>query len=188
MAAPIFVCRSTGQFTTEGIYMRGVEKKEKMGRWLIMDIEELKELLFFIEEVNQDNTIRWDIPIGDGKWSINEIISHIWLWDKYSLNLMLPMVRQGVVLRFIDQSVINSNAEAFAKTLPHKNELIELLKETRKELITDCKKIQEKNIHFYIGKKEHNIATFVSKFITSHDKHHIKQIEEFIQRSKTLTH
>lgn len=149
-----------------------------------MEIEELKDLLVFIQVINKDTRTQWDLPIGAGKWSINEIVSHIWLWDKYSLNLMLPLMKQGVTLRFIDQSAVNSNADSFAKTLKHKDELIELLKDTRRKLITECKRIHEENVQFYVGKNEHNIVTFVKQFITSHDKHHIKQIEEFISRGK----
>jgi hypothetical protein len=146
-------------------------------------IQELNDLVLFVEELSQNDTVRWDVSIENGKWSINDIISHIWLWDKYSLSLMIPLIRHGVTLRFIDQTAINSNAESFARTLQHKGQLIENFIETRRELIIKCKDILHENVKFFVGKKEHNIETYVKKFITTHDKHHMNQIGVFISKS-----
>lgn len=146
-----------------------------------MGIRQLNDLVFFIEELNEDNNIELDQPTELGKWSISEIISHLWLWDKYSLDLMLPLVQQGVTLKFIDHTAINSNAESFAKTLQNKTELIQLFKETRNELIATCNSINE-DLSFYVGKREYNIESYVQKFITSHDQHHMKQIKGYLEK------
>jgi hypothetical protein len=121
-----------------------------------MAIQELKEFILFIERLNRESEVDWSIPIKPGKWCINEIISHIWLWDKYSLDLMLPLMREGASLRFIDQGAINSNAESFSRTLKNSNELIHIFNETRNELITNSAAIDNK-IQFYVGKKEYNL-------------------------------
>lgn len=148
-----------------------------------MGVQQLKDLVSFIEEVTEDNNIELDQSIEIGKWSISEIISHIWLWDKYSLDLMLPVVRQGVTLNFVEHTAINSNAESFAKTLQNKAELIQLFKKTRKELIAKCNSINE-DLSFYVGKREYNIVSYVQKFISSHDDHHMKQIKGYIEKRK----
>jgi hypothetical protein len=144
-----------------------------------MAIQELKDLIFFIERLSRESNVDWSVPINPRKWCINEIISHIWLWDKYSLDLMLPLMREGATLRFIDQGAINSNAESFSRTLKNSNELIHIFNKTRNKLINNSAAIDNK-IQFYVGKKEYNIESYIKKFITSHDQHHMQQIEEFL--------
>ncbi len=144
-----------------------------------MVIQELKNFILFIERLSRESEVDWSIPINHGKWCINEIISHLWLWDKYSLDLMLPLMREGATLRFIDHSAINSNAESFSRTLKNSDELIHIFNKTRNELITNSAVIDNK-IQFYVGKKKYNIESYIKKFITSHDQYHMQQIEEFI--------
>lgn len=150
-----------------------------------MDTQGLKQFMLFVEEISKDAAVRWDTPIAPGKWSIAEIVSHIWLWDQYSLHLMLPLMREGVTLRFIDQAAINSNAESFARAGMHRDELIRAWKETRNELITRCKSIPD-DLTFYVGRKKHNIETYVQTFIVSHDIHHMDQIKDYIRMSRPL--
>ena len=110
-------------------------------------------------------------------------IHHIWLWDKYSHYLMFPLMREGSVLSFIDQTAMNSNAESFAKTLKSKEDLIDVFKETRTSLIQESNEILRVNVKFYVGKREHTIESYVEKFIIRHDKHHIGQIDRFIRKT-----
>ncbi|WP_227872308.1 DinB family protein [Paenibacillus albus] len=37
-------------------------------------------------------------PISEGKWSIREIVGHLFYWDKLSLETMVPLMVHGATL------------------------------------------------------------------------------------------
>lgn len=45
-------------------------------------LEEFKEWIRFVSEIRE---MDWQITIAEGKWSVQDIVSHILLWDKYFL-------------------------------------------------------------------------------------------------------
>ncbi|RKN85744.1 DinB family protein [Paenibacillus ginsengarvi] len=131
----------------------------------------------------------WHDPIAPGKWTIHEIVSHIWLWDTYSLEHMIPAMSEGAVLTFDNQASVNRNAEFFARRI-RRTEMIDHARQTREELIERCAPVYASGVRFFVGPRrvEHDIGSYVRTFIAEHDRHHMQQIEAFLDslaKSKT---
>ena len=50
-------------------------------------------------------------PIHEGKWSIRDIVGHLYYWDKYNLEQMVPKMSEGANLPvFPDHDQQNNEA------------------------------------------------------------------------------
>ncbi|TMV43688.1 DinB family protein [Paenibacillus mesophilus] len=139
----------------------------------------LRELIVFVHSLERTGFDQWHRPIRPGKWSIHEILSHIWLWDTYSLEHMIPFMRDGAILHFPNHTSINGNAERFARTIG-KAGMIRHLTETRNELVEVYAAASNKEVRFYVGKTRLDTDTYCRKYILEHDRHHMAQIEAFV--------
>lgn len=115
-------------------------------------------------------------PIGEGKWSRKEIIAHLYYWDKFNLEVMVPKMSDGANLpSFPDHDDYNKLAvEALEKDTVHT--IIQYFVETRNELLQKINNIPS-DIRFTIGKGKRQFSpeSFMKMFL-KHDAHHIKQI------------
>lgn len=115
-------------------------------------------------------------PINEGKWSIREIIAHLYYWDKFILEEMVPQMEQGATLsEFPDHDTYNE--KAITQLKDHSVEaIIELFVDTRKRLIESLMNIGD-DVRFTIGneKREFTAESFTKMFV-EHDVHHLKQI------------
>ncbi|MFS0671794.1 DinB family protein [Ornithinibacillus sp. 179-J 7C1 HS] len=117
-------------------------------------------------------------PISKGKWSIREIIAHLYYWDKFILEKMVPQMAQDAKLpEFPDHDSYNNEAITYLKD--HSVEsIIELFVNTRKRLIKSLMRIGD-DVKFTIGKgKRHFSAESFTKMFVKHDVHHLQQISE----------
>jgi hypothetical protein len=58
----------------------------------------------------------WRTPLNPGKWSIGEIVAHIFLWDKYFWTEALAKIRdkERLTLKHIDYDLFNQAASGYA--------------------------------------------------------------------------
>ncbi|MUK87954.1 DinB family protein [Ornithinibacillus sp. L9] len=116
-------------------------------------------------------------PIAEGKWSIREIIGHMYYWDKFNLENMVPQMSEGAKLpSYPDHDQFN--AEAISALEGESVEsIIDYFVATRKELIHELETINE-NIRFTIGKgkRQLSVESFTNIFLR-HDQHHLDQIK-----------
>lgn len=141
----------------------------------ISQFEDTIEQISKLKEI--DNTQLHD-PISDGKWSIREIVGHLYYWDKYNLEKMVPNMTDGANLsQFPDHDEYNGQA-----ILELRNNSIESIINkfihTRKELIERVKSLGNE-ISFTIGgdRQQYSAESFIKIFL-HHDSHHLKQIHE----------
>lgn len=117
-------------------------------------------------------------PIHEGKWSIREIVGHLYYWDKFNLEQMVPKMIEGAILpEFPDHD--QHNKEAIANL---KNKSVETVindfANTRRELIKSLLNLDDE-VRFTIGKGKRQFSgeSFIKIFV-KHDAHHLKQINE----------
>ncbi|AST92518.1 MULTISPECIES: DinB family protein [Sutcliffiella] len=124
---------------------------------------------------NKDESILLE-PIGEGKWSQKEIIAHLYYWDKFNLEVMVPKMSDGANLpQFPDHDEYNKLAiDTLEKYTVHT--IIQYFVETRNELLQKIKNVPS-DIKFTIGKgkRQYSAESFIKMFL-KHDAHHIEQI------------
>lgn len=116
--------------------------------------------------------------ISEGKWSIREIVGHLYYWDKFNLEKMVPLMVQDADLpNFPDHDQHNEEAMTFLKDYSVER-IIDKFVVTRKELSERLSSI-DGDIRFTIGggKRKFSGESFV-KISVKHDAHHLKQINE----------
>ncbi|MBC5636501.1 DinB family protein [Ornithinibacillus sp. BX22] len=120
-------------------------------------------------------------PISEGKWSIREIIGHLYYWDKFNLEEMVPHMAQAAKLReFPDHDTHNEEAISYL-TGQSVESIIDLFVATRKQLTKSMLDIGEE-VKFTIGKGKRQFTTeSFTKIFLKHDVHHLKQINEKLQ-------
>ncbi|GAA3410181.1 DinB family protein [Paenibacillus hodogayensis] len=146
-------------------------------------LKELRRFTAFVEEAGRRAADSWYNPILPGKWSIHEIVGHIWLWDTYALEQMIPEMTQGAVLQMANRQSINRNAELFSLRI-QKAEMIDHFAATRNELAEACSFVHESGISFFIGARRLQMESYIREYVVEHDRHHEAQIEAFLLRHK----
>lgn len=117
-------------------------------------------------------------PTSSGKWSIKEIIGHIYFWDLFLLENMVPAMKDnGVLPDFPDHNSYNEKAMESIKSFKDTNSLIEAFVITRNKLMDKMESLDQEVI-FTIGKNKRNYTpkSFLSMFV-EHDLHHMEQIK-----------
>jgi uncharacterized damage-inducible protein DinB len=116
--------------------------------------------------------------ISEGKWSIREIVGHLYYWDKFNLEKMVPLMAEGADLpNFPDHDQHNEEAMLFLKDNTVES-IINNFVVTRKELTERISSL-DGDVRFTIGGGKRQISgeSFIKIFI-KHDAHHLKQITE----------
>ena len=121
-------------------------------------------------------------PISKGKWSIREIIGHIYYWDKFNLEVMVPKMIDGEVLpEFPNHDQHNAEGIQYLSGQSAES-IINTFIETRIKLVEDLANIPEKT-RFRIGKgKRQYSAEAFTKIFLNHDLYHLKQINEKLNK------
>ena len=145
-------------------------------------IRQFEEIIDTIVELRDVSEARLCEPIKDGKWSIIQIVGHLYYWDKFNLEQMVPKMADDVNLpKFPDHDQHNKEAMTFIEDHSVKS-IIESFILTRKELIDNASRL-DKDIRFTIGngKRKYSVESFIKIFM-KHDAHHLKQITEKLQK------
>ncbi|WP_223701169.1 DinB family protein [Sutcliffiella deserti] len=144
-------------------------------------LSQFEKMIGSIAELNGVSEERLREPIKEGKWSIIEIVGHLYYWDKYNLEKMVPYMTDGGDLpQFPDHDQHNEEAIAFIKEYSAEL-IIDSFVVTRKEFIEKVSEVK-KDARFTIGggKRGFSGESFIKMFI-KHDAHHLKQINEKLQ-------
>ncbi|KGR77982.1 DinB family protein [Ureibacillus manganicus] len=140
--------------------------------------KQFEDTLHEIQKLKEVKESQLVDPISEGKWSIREIIGHLYYWDKYILENMVPAMFNGANLpQFPDHD--QHNKEAISYLIDYSvDEIIDAFTETRKELIESTLIVVE-DVRFTIGSgnRQFSVESFIKMFV-EHDIHHLKQIKE----------
>ena len=120
-------------------------------------------------------------PIGEGKWSIIEIVGHFYPWDEFVLMQRMPYLFTGEHLPkapsidgLNDQSSLHARTEAVENTL-------EKCIYIRKDLLSQLKQIPEDDWLIPIQINQSTLTFYeYLKGLMEHDLHHINQIKSNI--------
>ncbi|WP_338551446.1 DinB family protein [Paenibacillus sp. KS-LC4] len=116
-------------------------------------------------------------PIKEGKWSIREIIGHLYYWDKFILEQHIPFMAQGAnLIAFPDHDIHNNEGIQYISSFKSVVALIDEFVFTRSQLIEAIDSIKN-DIRFTIGsgKRQFTLESYIRIF-SEHDIHHLEQI------------
>lgn len=134
----------------------------------------------FTEYVQSIDEQLWLMPISPGKWTVKEVIAHLWNWDLYTIEIMLPLMKNNAQLpEFIDHDTHNIQAIEKAKQFKDRELLIKSFVETRTYLANRFREIDDNKMRFIIGNdtRPYSLERYIKIFV-HHDEHHKKQIEQ----------
>jgi len=118
-------------------------------------------------------------PISEGKWSVKEIIGHLYYWDRFILRNHVPYMNEGANLNaFPNHDLHNREAIEYISVFTTTGSLIDEFVLNRRLLIEAISGI-ESNAKFTIGsgKRQFTVDKYLKMFI-DHDIHHLKQMNE----------
>lgn len=145
-------------------------------------IQEFKDFIPFIEKMKELPLGNWEQPIASGKWTLKELVCHLWHWDRLTLEQMLPLMEAGAKLpAFPNIDKHNEAAKKLAQDFGSGAELVEAFVATRQELLNMLMEKYDQKARFTIGsgKRQYSFDSYVGIF-THHDAHHRKQIEALL--------
>ncbi|MED5016765.1 DinB family protein [Paenibacillus chibensis] len=141
-------------------------------------MKEFEEFTLFVNSIDEKLL---SVPIAEGKWTVKEVISHLTNWDKYSMEKMVPYMKDNAILpEFIDHDTHNMVAIEIANHYRDSAELKNDFCETRKKLVSLLNTVGS-GISFTIGKGKYTIDSYAKIFV-HHDKQHQKQIDNLRSR------
>lgn len=141
----------------------------------LLDFEKTIDKVSQLKEIHSSLLME---PVEEGKWSIRDIVAHLYYWDKFNLEEMVPEMSTGAVLPpFPDHDQHNQQAIlSVTDYSPHF--IIDLFINTRKELADNLSRLG-KDVKLTIGKGKRQFSgeSFIKIFV-KHDTHHLKQIQK----------
>lgn len=155
-----------------------------------MNLEEMKahykEFDGWIHSLKALTDAEWNMPLGEGKWSVAAILSHLLLWDQYSLKERFPYFKEGAELpSYPDFQSVNERAREYAENTGSKEEILDGLLAVRAEFHKMLNGMDNEKlaVSFKISDHHLTVGTYIIDFI-DHDIHHQKQVNQAL--GKTL--
>jgi uncharacterized damage-inducible protein DinB len=148
-----------------------------------MLIAELRKYSQFLLELRDVDPGLLAAEMAPGKWSIRDLISHIMMWDRNFVEKTGPglLARAPVSLEEdMDPQAFNDRAVAYGRTLDHHKLLDEAL-HYRSELLSQLSQLPTEA--FDKPSRAHDrmsLTTFFQQMFTSHDDHHMTQVEAYL--------
>lgn len=145
-------------------------------------IQEFRAFIPYIEGLRSLEESVWQQPIAPGKWTLKELVCHLWNWDRFSIEVMVPGMAHGANLpAFVDIEEHNQKARELAKDFHNPSELIDAFVRTRSELIERLSDKYDSQMRFTIGgfKRKYSVDSYIEIF-THHDEQHKAQIENMV--------
>lgn len=152
-------------------------------------ISELNEFLDFIGWIEDINDEIWFAPLGEGKWRIHDVITHIMRWDVYFIEVTFPALIESLSPELAEHpDYLGYNEQSIHYGLDKtKQQIIDETKRNRQMMIDPLNSLDEDQFtRVYPGKREFTLASYLTQFFTSHDKHHMRQIRDFIASQLTI--
>ncbi|MDV2682924.1 DinB family protein [Alkalihalophilus lindianensis] len=144
-------------------------------------LTQLGETVTVIANLKDQEDSQLLAPIKQGKWSIREIVAHLYYWDQFNLESMIPYMNDGASLPpFPDHDAHNQEAinDVHGQSV---YAIIDQFVAAREKFMEHLESIGE-DVRFTIGggKRTFSVESFAKVFL-KHDIHHLKQIEEKVK-------
>ncbi|WP_245243477.1 DinB family protein [Mesobacillus selenatarsenatis] len=155
-----------------------------------MNLEQMKahykEFDGWIHSLKGLSDAEWNMPLGEGKWSVAAVVAHLLLWDQYSLEERFPYFKEGADLpSYPDFQGVNDRAREYAENKATKEQVLDELLAIRKAYREMLEQMDSEKlaVSFRISNHQLTIGTYFEDFI-QHDLHHQKQVNQVL--GKTL--
>jgi len=148
-------------------------------------IQGYADIIELAEELNTYGEQAWLTPLGEGKWTVKEVVGHILLWDKYIHDVITSAILNNTPLAelSVGADIESFNREAGEWALSKtKDEIFSALVASRRVVLEDLQAIPEESFTAIIKDAEGNpfvLKEFIVE-MTRHDHHHWKQIESVL--------
>lgn len=146
-------------------------------------IAQLQDLTAFLITLRKTDSSVWTAPIGEGKWSVLDIIAHIMAWDMNFMEKIVPKLlrREPVALEEdIDVQGFNIRAVEYGRTL-NQEQLLDKAIFYRSQIVSQLKKLPEDAFSTVVpGTNSFTLSSFLKNMFVSHDAHHKKQMEVYL--------
>ncbi|AIQ46132.1 hypothetical protein R70723_09720 [Paenibacillus sp. FSL R7-0273] len=152
-------------------------------------VSEFESFITYIKSLESLDKAVWESPVGDGKWSLKELVCHLMRWDQYFYGEAFAKVKEGqpVTAKHLNFNEFNARAIQYAQTVTVQ-EAIQQFVHYRSLIVAEMTGISEED--FLRTHKDGDGKTFSYRGhlrgFLPHDKHHKKQIEQYIQ-SRAVT-
>lgn len=144
-------------------------------------IDELYSMLHFAEHLQQVEKKKLVIPVKPGMWSIREIIGHLYYWDRYMMEFVLPKAEPDAVLTPMPHPAIYNRAAIASLEGRNATRIIENFIAVRTVFIEELQAMDD-DIRFTISRTEGEFSrSRMIEMFAAHDLHHEKQMKEFLE-------
>ncbi|MGD6803692.1 DinB family protein [Rossellomorea vietnamensis] len=150
----------------------------------------LKRYNDFLEGLVYIDEKQADLPLAKGKWSTKQVISHMYGWDLYLLETVLPsaLIKKAVSFpshnEFNARSLISTEAFTIKKLIEQsihlRNRLLNELKMEKYTLILDKPLTVNGISHCPNTGSQYTLAYLMYEF-ADHDNYHSRQIIDFMK-------
>lgn len=137
-----------------------------------------QNLITFIHSLKSVDETLLRKPIGEGKWSIIEIVGHYYRWDEFVLQQRMPYLFTGEPLpKAPSVDELNNQSSLAARKESVENTLKKCI-DIRQEFLNQLKQISEENwlSPIQLGKSTLTFYEYL-KGLMEHDLHHINQMK-----------
>ncbi|ADO58040.2 hypothetical protein PPM_3832 [Paenibacillus polymyxa M1] len=120
-------------------------------------------------------------PIA-GKWSIQDVVSHIMGWDNNFTKALIQIIDKGQVMlkEHPDVHTFNDSSVAFGRTMKPHDLLNEAIAQ-RKQMIAKLQMVSESDFMRPVPNSLYTLETFLQEMFVQHDRHHKEQIMNSLQ-------
>jgi hypothetical protein len=160
---------------------------------MVTKSEILKNLESFIDFITLLTPYSDDVLTAkiNGKWSIQDITSHIMGWDINFTNTTLSQILNGepvMLEEHPDVQAVNDASVSYGRTMkPH-----ELLNEAilkRARLVSQLNLISESAFSKYFKNNDfYTLESFLQEMFISHDSHHKEQVMRYLNTQLLNSH
>ena len=142
-------------------------------------LEQFEGWVHFLEELTE---LDWNVPLAEGKWTIHDVVSHMYLWDQYFLEeAIIPISKDTpLTVQHLDFDAFNKKAMEIGSA-KSKREVTELSRHYRQAIVREIRgQDEQKFSRAYVDGdgKPFVVEKYLRDFLW-HDQHHMNQIESW---------
>ncbi|MDO3411068.1 DinB family protein [Saccharibacillus sp. CPCC 101409] len=143
-------------------------------------LQEFAQWSGYVRRMSELGEDFWDLPLGEGKWTVREMTAHMLEWDCYFYEHAVQKAarERTVTLAKPDFDAFNAKAAVCGKMLP----VYELAARTisaREAIIGTIRAMPDDvylDVHPQIGGGEFRLEQYLRDFLR-HDRHHTAQLD-----------
>ncbi|RKL69237.1 hypothetical protein CR203_04190 [Salipaludibacillus neizhouensis] len=147
------------------------------------EVESLRNMLSYVEHLQSYDAKMLTVPIKSGKWSIREIIGHLYYWDSYLMESVIPRLAQDASLPPFPYPAVYNRAAIASLEGRKVSRILEGFITSRKLLIEQIMSLDDQMTFKIRGSEETFTTNKLVDMFSKHDMHHQEQMESFLTQA-----